>query len=460
VRSIRAALAHILMSRDGPSLKPGSRAYDRSWIRDGAMISESLVRLGHADLAAEYLRWFAGHQFENGKIPCCVDRRGPDPIPENDSQGEFIFLAAEIWRFTKDEALLEETWPRVLAAARYMDKLRRSERTEKNQTPSRRQLYGLMPPSISHEGYAAKPAYSYWDDFWSLRGYKDAVTIAEALGKPEADELRASRDEFRNDLMASIKASAEVHSIGFIPGAADLGDFDATSTTIALAPGGELANLPPELLTGTFERYWTNFVKRRDAGEAWNDYTPYELRNIGAFVRLGWRERAGELMDFFFADQRPQGWLQWAEVVGREARNPRFIGDMPHAWVASDYIRSALDLFVHTRERDEALVLGAGVPLAWFDSEGVAVNDLATPYGAVTWSARPDGGKLVLRVSGEATPPGGFVFPLPFEGEAVARRDGGEVEIVDREIRLEGPGEIVIERKTEQPASLDQPGRG
>ena len=41
----------------------------------------------------------------------------------------------------------------------------------------------MMPASISHEGYSAADA-SYWDNFWSLRGYKDAVEVAEVLAGP------------------------------------------------------------------------------------------------------------------------------------------------------------------------------------------------------------------------------------------------------------------------------------
>ena len=50
----------------------------------------------------------------------------------------------------------------------------------------KRHLYGLLPPTISHEGYSDKAAYSYWDDFWGLLGYKDAVFIAETLGDADA----------------------------------------------------------------------------------------------------------------------------------------------------------------------------------------------------------------------------------------------------------------------------------
>ncbi len=426
VDTLRSSLAHILMTRNGPILQPGTRSYNRSWIRDGAMISESLVRLGHANIAADYLRWFAPHQFANGKVPCCVDKRGADPVPENDSHGQLIFLAAEVYRYTGDRSLLDAVWPQVEAATRYMDTLRASERTEANLTPERRMLYGLLPPSISHEGYAAKPAYSYWDGFWGLLGYKDAVVIATALGKSEAaSHLTRQHDEFRRDLYASLRSAAEVHGIPYLPGAADLGDFDATSTTIALAPGGERHHLPDDLLLGTFERYWRNFTERRDGLKAWHDYTPYELRIVSTFVRLGWRDRAHELLDFFFKDQRPNPWNQWAEVVGREPRQPRFIGDMPHAWISSDYIRSALALFVYEREVDQALVLGAGIPDSWLEGEGIAVNNLRTPFGFLSYSLRAEGPRRILKISGDAKPPGGFILPS-FEGDgALSARLGG-----------------------------------
>ncbi len=414
--TLRSALAQILMTREGPVLQPGTRSYARSWIRDGAMISESLLRLGHEKTAADYLRWYAPHQFDNGKVPCCVDARGADPVPENDSAGELIFLVAEVYRFTGDRELLEKMWPHVEGAARYLESLRQSERTAANRKPGRRQLHGLLPPSISHEGYSAKPAYSYWDDFWGLIGYQDATEIAEALGKTEARErLARQRDEFRSDLYASLRASADRHRISYIPGAADLGDFDATSTTIALAPGREGPHLPRDLLIATFERYWSEHSRRADGTKKWDAYTPYELRVVGTFIRLGWRIRAHQLLEFFFGHRRPGAWNQWAEVVGRELREPRFIGDMPHAWVASDYIRSALDMFVYARDADRTLVLAAGLPPAWFDGKGVAIEKLRTPYGPLAYTIRRSGKRVTMRVSGRA-PPGGFALPWPFDG--------------------------------------------
>ena len=411
---MRASLAHMLMSRQGPILQPGTRSYNRSWIRDGAMMAEGLNRLGHADLSADYLRWYAPFVFDNGKVPCCVDSRGADPVPENDSHGEFVFLAAETYRYTGDAALLREVWPQVQGAIAYMDGLRATTRTAEYQTAGTRHLFGLLPPTISHEGYSDKIAYSYWDDFWGLVGYRDAAFIADTLGDAAAAvRIRAAEVEFRADMMASVEASARVHGIDWIAGAADRGDFDATSTTIALSPGGLIDDLPPRLLTRTFDKWWDNFTARQESRQAWKDYTPYELRNVGAMVRLGRRAEALRALDFYFADMRPAAWNGWAEVVGRDAREPRFIGDMPHAWISSDYIRSTLDLLVYERDRDHALVLAAGVPTAWLEGEGVGVAGVRTAYGALTYRLRRDRDGYLLTLDGAVTPPGGFVIQWP-----------------------------------------------
>jgi len=447
--TLRTALAHILINRDGAAIRPGTRSYARSWIRDGAMMSEALLRLGRADAARDYLTWYAPYQFKNGKVPCCVDQRGADPVPENDSHGELIHLVDEVYRYGGDKALLGAMWPHVDAATRYMDTLRASERTPQNQSAERSALYGLMPASISHEGYSAKPMHSYWDDFWALTGYKNAVDIATTLGKADdAKRLAASRDEFRSDLYASIRAAVAAHHIDYLPGAAELGDFDATSTTIALSPAGEQASLPQDLLHNTFERYWTTFEQRRN-GAPWKDYTPYEWRTVSSFVRLGWRERAQTAIAFFMHDRRPAGWNQWAEVVGRDARESRFIGDMPHGWVASDFIRSALDLFACERAADQALVLAAGVPSAWLEGDGIAIENLRTPYGKLGYALKRDGNTLRLKIdaTGSALPPGGFVFAGPgLAASGTALLNGRKLPWLGGEVRIrELPAELIID---------------
>jgi hypothetical protein len=412
--SIRSNLAYILINRDGAGIQPGSRSYERSWIRDGSLTSTALLKLGHFDEVRDYINWYSKFQFDNGKIPCCVDSRGADPVPENDSQGEFIYLVAEYYRTTRDKDLLEKMWPHVQRTVAFMDSLRHSRMTPEYRTGDKRVFYGLMPQSISHEGYSAKPMHSYWDDFFSLRGYKDAAEIAAILNKPEAKRYAAERDEFRKDFYASIVLSMKQHNIDYIPGAAELGDFDATSTTIAINPGDELAQIPQPALNRTFAKYYKNFVNRRDSAN-WDAYTPYEWRTVGVFVRMGEKKKAHEIADFFFRDQRPKAWHQWAEVVYRDSLKTSFIGDMPHTWVGSDFIRSVLDMFAFERESDSSLVLGAGIPENWVrEKPGVSMYGLMTHFGRLSYSMKSVGPDIEVKIEESLDiPRGGIIVRSP-----------------------------------------------
>lgn len=425
--TLRTALAHMLISRIGPRLQPGTRSYSRSWIRDGAMISEGLLRLGREDVARQYVDWYAPFQFKDGMVPCCVDDRGSDPVPENDSHGELIYAIADYYRYTGDREFLQAMWPHVQGAFAYMEKLRASERTPANRALNAA-FYGMMPKSISHEGYSAKPVHSYWDNFWALRGYKDAAELAKVVGSAsEQRTMAAARDQFSKDLQASLQAAVSQHGIDFLPGSAELGDFDATSTTIALAPGGEQAHLPQDLLHNTFERYWTRLQDRRKPDSQWKDYTPYEWRNVAAFVRLGWRDRAWQAVDYFFGHRTPQAWNQWAEVISSTPRKPFFLGDLPHAWVASDFVRSALDMFAYSRESDDSVVLAAGVPAAWLEGEGIALQGLRSPYGALNYALKRQGDALLLEAGeGMRLPAGGLVLPWPYAGAPGATTINGQ----------------------------------
>ena len=412
--SLRAAVSHILLSRDGPALQPGTRSYARSWVRDGAMMVAGLLRLGEQDAALEFVRWYSAQLFANGKVPCCVDARGADPVAENDSHGQFIFAVAELWRYSArgdaDRALIATLWPQVDAAARYMEQLRQSERSALNQQPGRTAFWGLMPASISHEGYSAKPMHSHWDNFWALAGWRDAALLARLLGhSARADVLAAQQAEFQQDLAASLAITMAQHQIKHLPGAAELGDFDPSSSTLIFSPAGAEHLVPAAVLQATWQRYWDE-SQRRFSSTDWSEYTPYELRSVSALLRLGHADRAHMMLDFFYRDQRPAGWHQWAEVVYRQPRLARFIGDMPHAWISSDYIRSALDLLAYSRDSDQALVLAAGVPTTWLASGAVGVQGLGTAYGTLAYQLRMDDQRRphLTLAAGQVAPPGGL----------------------------------------------------
>ncbi|MDM8003097.1 MAG: hypothetical protein QUS66_09350, partial [Bacteroidota bacterium] len=237
INTWRSNLAYILINRDNAGIQPGSRSYDRSWIRDGSLTSSALLKSGIVTEVREFIEWYAASQYENGKVPCVVDFRGPDPVPEHDSHGQLIYLIREYFNFTGDTAFLRSMNPHVLKAVDYISSIVAERSTDhfRNGNDSIRAYYGLVPESISHEGYSAKPMHSYWDNFFTMKGLKDAVEIQVILGEDEDRErIALIRDEFRDNLYSSIDLAMKVRGIDYIPGCVELGDFDATSTTCLL----------------------------------------------------------------------------------------------------------------------------------------------------------------------------------------------------------------------------------
>ena len=390
VSTLRSNLAYILINMDGPGIQPGSRSYERSWIRDGSLTSAALLRMGFSAEARLFLDWYSQYQYPDGKIPCVVDARGPDPVAEHDSHGEFVYAVMQYFRFTHDKGFLRGKWPAVQKAVEYIQSLRAPHLTEAFAAgnDSLRAFYGLVTESISHEGYSAKPMHSYWDNFFVLRGFKDAALMAAILDdRGRQAEYDSLAKEFRRLLLESIARTMASHGIDYIPGCVELGDFDPTSTTNALYPVDEGRHLPAKALRATFDRYFTFATDRASGDEAWTAFTPYELRTVGSFVYLGMKERAHTLLEWFFHFQRPAEWNHWAEVVWRDPSRAAFVGDMPHTWVGSDFINAARAMLVYEREEDSSLVVAAGVPEAWLtDKDSVWVDDLHTYYGSFGYS--------------------------------------------------------------------------
>ena len=452
IRTVQSNLAYIMINRDGPGIQPGSRSYERSWIRDGSLTATALLQTGHPGEVREFLDWYAQGQFPSGKIPCVIDARGPDAVPEHDSHGEFIYAVMQYFRYTGDTTWLRGKYDTVVKAVRYIQSLRAQRKADvyKNGTPEQRALYGLVPESISHEGYWDIPRHSYWDDFFTLRGLKDAADMAVVLGeRNDAAEFAVERDDLRACLYASMRLAMANTNVDYIPGCAEIGDFDATSTTIGVAPGGELGNIPEPQLHNTFDKYFAYFQERK-VRETNPNYTPYETRVIGTFVYLGQRERVEEALQFFMNDRRPPAWNHWAEVVWRDPKTPKFIGDMPHTWVGSDFIRSVRAMFVYERERDTALVIGAGIPASWIASAtGVGISGFPTYYGKLAYTMKQNGSVLAVEIpAGVRIPSGGLIVAVP-TGSPVQRVSvNGSHALCSPtgEIRLQSlPASVIIE---------------
>jgi len=414
--TFRTAAGQILINRDGPALQPGPRRYTRSWIRDGAIMGSALARAGQVTPLADFIRWYAPFQRKDGFVPCCVDRDGVDPLVEHDSHGQLIYAAMEAFRFSRDQKALKSLWPAVRRAAVYIETL--SQSRPKSTLPENVAIRGLLPESASHEGYLAQPVHSYWDDFWGIRGLMDAAAAATELGQTDdARRFTRAADDLRLATQASIREVIRSRQLNFVPGSVEWADFDPTATANALDLFADTAGLPEEPLRAMFGQFVTDSRKRHRGDVPWKNYTAYEIRIVGALVRLGWRAEAQEFLEFYLSDRRPRTWNQWPEISWRDPRSPGHLGDVPHTWIGAEYMLVFTSLFAYERESDSSLVVAAGIPETWVTPKGLAVRGLATWHGRLNLKLKRRGGALEIEIGGELRmPPGGIVLRPPCPG--------------------------------------------
>ncbi len=172
---------------------------------------------------------------------------------------------------------------------------------------------------------------------------------------------------------------------------------------MGLTAGGRMSDVPADLARNTWDTYWKQITDRQVTPKS---YVPYELRNVAVFLRMKEPERARTALQYLFNDQAMPQWHAWAEVVAVPRRKITFIGDLPHGWVESDYMRSALDLFAYERPESQAMVLLSGFDPKWARLGETRLDRLYTPYGELSLSVRHARGALVLNYQSVTAPPG------------------------------------------------------
>lgn len=431
--TFHTAAGQILINRDGPALQPGPRRYTRSWIRDGVIMGAALLRVGDTMALPNFIRWYAPFQRKDGFVPCCVDRNGPDWLIEHDSHGQLIYGVMESFRFTDDRIFLQDMWPHVRKAAAYIEDLCSSRLTPEYDALEKKACRGLLPESASHEGYLAHPVHSYWDDFWALRGLKDAVAIATELGHAkDVKHFGSVGTQLQEALRASIRAVISDKKLNYVPGSVEWADFDPTATSNAVTLLQGMADLPATELHAMFDTFIHDFRRKHHGEMPWNNYTAYEIRIIGALVHLGKRVEALELLEFFLSDRRPRRWNQWPEISWKNPRSPGHLGDVPHTWIASEYMLVFASLFAYEREADDALIIGAGIDEKWLRARGgVSVRDLPTWHGSLNLAMSQEDDALHITISGKLRrPQGGFVVRPPSKTAIRSFMVNGETHLI------------------------------
>ena len=431
--TLKANIAYNLVTRDGVGFQPGSRSYDKSWMRDGAVQALALLKMGFRDEVRQFIEWIGGFQQESGEIPPVIDTKREDPLWEEkaglceyDSQGQFVHAVWQYFQFTRDRKFLEDQFARVEKALKFLAALRAKRCTpEYRDGPFEKRIcYGLLPESRSYESAAGGPFHTYWDDFWALAAWKNGKAMARELG--QYDLVAGMQEEYealQKALCDSIGQVMKARGIQSLPNFTESDAFEPAFTLGALAHCGEMASFPQAWIIATMDRYVGDLRSRREH-DARFVFAPYELMMVPAFLRSGEKRLALDILQFMLGCRRPLGWNQFSEVVASPIRVPRNLGDMPHAWVGAEYIEAVRSLFVY--EDGEQLVVGAGIDPRWLnDGAVVSLSNAPTGFGVIHLEEQAEGDGIDVRLWGDAHPPGGILFKSPLDkGEGQEYSDG------------------------------------
>lgn len=448
--ALDASLGYLLLASDPNGPHPGPLAHSAVWTRDAAYMGLALLMRGQADIARRYVQVIFAGQEASGRVPPIQGESIPWDNDEWDAQGQAIFLAMQVYRYTRDEEFLRSVYPNIAKAADYLIELRQQTKSAAN--PATR---GLLPISLSAEDLADGEQHYFWDNFWALTGLNQAAEAALIVDPGDAGRWLAESDALRRSIDANL-TDLLGDPAPYIPASVETLDNSgmARGTTPTLHPLPVYSPGDP-LIRRAFDYYAQRFIQPYDGGylhregQFWT-YGGVELAN--AYLRLERGDMVHQILGWTLNHQTLPGAFAWAEQV--DPQDYTFSGgDMPHAWMAASLtilIRNMLVLEYARGADDLALTLFQTAPLWWFESDRqVSAEKLPTIFGEV--SLKTSGnlrsednrwiGELELMIDG-ATPPDGYRWVLPFA--PVFLSSDNDTRLIGQELLIPGPGVIKL----------------
>lgn len=365
-----ASLAYLMVLSDKGIPKPGASCYDAFWTRDFAYISDAMYYAGRIDLSKPGINYLAGLEC-NGVFPA----RSGSGDEENDSNGQAIYTLIQYYKRTGDKKWLQSVWPSIRRSAVHIHNL---QKTGEN---------AILPASLSAEDIGKPNQQHYWDDYWALRGLKDAEFAANEL-KISADARMFSEyyNSFDKCLLTNIKDAIKKNSINYIPnGPEDIFSSSmARGTSCALWPCN-IFELNNSLVRSSFDVYWDKWIRPHNGGfEHQHQFWPYAgLDLANGYLMLGESEHAAEILRWTINHDPSKGFYAWCEGMNtKDLTNA--MGDMPHGWFCASYISLLRNMLV--RESGNTLMIASGVPTEWLSAgKSIKISDFPTKFGQVCY---------------------------------------------------------------------------
>ncbi len=378
------ALRTILLHSPDTEVFAGPYTYKRFWFRDAAFILSAILNTGLIDKAEHVINNFPAYQKSSGYF---VSQEG-----EWDSNGQVLWIIKRYLDMSGKKC--NENWLSMIENA--AEWICRKRLTKIRDVPHA----GLMPSGFSAE-HLGPNDYYYWDNFWSVKGLKDAASIFERAGNSVlAKRYNYEADRFLQDIEQSIEHAAKLINSQAIP-ASPYRRLDSG------AVGSLVAGYPLQLWDGNdtriretadflFNTCLINGAFFHDIVHSGiNAYLTLHIAQI--YLRDG-NKRYYSLLKAIASLASPTG--QWPEAIHPQTGGG-CMGDGQHVWAAAEWINLIRNCFVYEETEKRKLILCAGIPYEWLkEGKRLFFGPAPTKYGTISLHIETE--KDSVRVSWDA----------------------------------------------------------
>lgn len=434
-RLLDSSIRNVLQARElkngEPVFQVGPSHYRGSWAADGPFFLEAFTYLGHEQ------------EVRKGLEQQVDADTGPGGKEFSKKAGLRLWM---IWRhaeLTGDREWLNSMWPKVERDVNLIKKYRemsRNDETTKND--------GLMPEGFGDGGLGGKH-HEYTNVYWTLSGLKSAVRMAEWLNKPVSGDWKSEYSDYWNSFEKAANRDKLTDAFGntYIPPTMrgeepQLPQRGAWAFLHSVFPGQIYEN-DHTLMRGMMDMLDANQSEGLIYGTGWLAHGIWNYAAsfyAHAHLWLGNGKKAASTLYAFANHANPV--LTWVEeqYPVSQLRGEHDLGDAPHNWASSEFIRLIRHLMI--LERGNELHLLEGLPKAWTKPANTTnFNDIHTAFGKMSLdlTMADDGQSVNINiVPPKRTPPDKIVIHLDnFEQPVWSVQTNGSHLIAGESIELE-----------------------
>lgn len=398
-RMVDSCVRNIFQARDVrnglPSFHVGPTIYRGLFLADGAFMLELATILDRVKEARAGIDYLQGFELPEGGFNV-IDTY----YKEN---GIAIFAIVRHAQLTDDREWLRSKWTTIQGCVRRIQTLRRSTMSDPS-APN----YGLLPAGAFCDGGVfnnGRPFADYSNSAWCLSGLRWATEAAKWLGEEgDAEAWQAEYTDFRETFRRAAERDLRDDGKGnrYLPVVQGNGDDHAPprgqwAFCHSVYPGGiyetgdpiaqgNLAMLRDAMVEGVvLDTGWMH-------GGLWPYFSSFYAH---ALMWQGHGEQAPQILYDFANHSSPT--LVWREEQKPQGQGYEEVGDMPHNWASTEFLRMIVHML--QLDRGDELHLLEGLPQAWAASGATSrLCGVRTPFGPIDLEVTGTEGGVRLRL--------------------------------------------------------------